>query len=202
MTEQDIRFLRVYAEHKENPIVRDGEDTLIREHLSEDQEQKSIFHKLINNDNDIPGILGYYLYKKDKINRIIESEVSQHNLSKNEKEAFQKTKCMSSNLENYKKKGTELFIKFLQNSFSLMPKSRSKVETELKLLSDQIDDLKKRNIKLTAKIKQMVENRRNIFLKSVLSSMVATIALSLIFIILWYSGLIPSLINIMTGNIK
>jgi hypothetical protein len=125
-----------------------------------------IYDQIVNDENDLVGIIAYSIYKKNKVEYItkIKKEKSKKEISETDLEEFVRLSCTATQIDNYR------------NDAKLFIKKYSQI-----LLSDKLEEIEQ-----VYKKKAVGSFFRGVF-QSVIGSILFTIFLGLLIIILWSS---------------
>jgi hypothetical protein len=161
---------------------------LFKEGLPDAQKNGYMFYHLVKDDEDIAGMIAYCMYKKSKIEHIINFHKQyQRKPEDSELKSFQQAQCNTTIVDSHKSKAAGIFEKYQAIIYSDEIKKLNNIEKELNTERAKIN-----------RIKNLCPAGNELkFWKSVWSSALATLLLSLVFSILWFSKLLPSLVEIL-----
>lgn len=166
---------------------------VFKEGLPEALKNGYMFYHLVKDDDDIAGMIAYCMYKKSKIEHIINYQKQhQRKPTDGELKAFQQSQCNNTIVDSHKSIAAEIFEKYQAIIYADEIKNLKTKEKELNLEKSKI-----------SRIKNSCPAEKDLkFWKSVWSSALASILLSLLFIILWFSNILPTIFQFLSGLLK
>lgn len=162
------------------------------------------YFQLVENENDLIGMIGYSLYKKTKI-EFIEKYYKQYNSYPNDEELrnFQLEQCGNTSVKSHRKYAEDLVNMFINQYIEENQKEISEnnryLQIELPKIENREKKLFEKEKKLNAKEKELSKQKKEIqkikcahFFYGVGQSLVATIILTIITVIVLIMTKIPT----------
>lgn len=134
--------------------------------LSRDEVSEYAFYQLVNDDNDLVGMVAYSIYKKEKIRFIQEHKDTNNNNKPDTLKLvdFQKSKCRVHTIEEYRAKASELTMDLVNAILEAKVKPLKAKEEELFELDSNVktreSSLKTKEEEIKKREKTVKKNER------------------------------------------
>jgi len=150
------------------------------------EKEKYMYYHLVKSDDDVVGMIAYSKYKSAKIEYIVSvKKRTGKKPTDADLENFQQSQTSTDTIEGYKLSALKLFETFQAVAFEEHNKEYEKKKKDLE-----------REEKKISKIKSLCPADKQVnFWLSVWASALSSILLGAIFVILWFTQLIPNLIE-------
>ncbi|MBR1402885.1 MAG: hypothetical protein IJ558_01765 [Treponema sp.] len=172
--------------------------------LTEKQKHNYAYYQLVNDENDLIGMIGYSLYKKAKIDYIEKYYAENKEYpDDNQLQDFQFQQCGETIISSHKKVAEQLMNTFMSKYIEEYGKDLLEKTKNLELKIDETnkrqDVLKDKEVKIKQKEKDFKKDKRLFELKKaksfwtgVLQSLIASMVLTIISVIVLLQMNIPS----------
>ena len=152
--------------------------------LTDDEKSQYMYFNLVKSDDDIAGMVAYCIYKKSKIENIIDFKKNNGEKPTNKDlETFQTNQCNKTIIDSHKSAASKLFQSHMAIIYSDKLKDIGNMEKKLEIEKSKLNKIK-RSCPAEKELK---------FWSSVWSSVLVTLILGLIYSILWIANLTPSI---------
>lgn len=162
------------------------------DNFDEQSKYNFIFNQIVENDNDFVGSMAYVIYKRNKIG-YIEKYRKEHGKEPelSDLREWQKSECVKSKLENYKKlaeQKTTAFVNTLQGQKDKqLQKRQSEISASERELKEKEKQLKEKEKSLRFREQYCHVKQNGQFWKGVLQSLMASFLFLLISILILMS---------------
>ena len=172
--------------------------------LTEKQKNNYAYYQLVNDENDLIGMIGYSLYKKAKIDYIEKYYAENKEYpDDNQLQDFQFQQCGETIVLSHKKFAEQLMnsfmAKYIEEYSKELLEKKKKVELSIDEINRRQDVLKNKETQIKQKEKDFKKDKRLFELKkaksfwtSVLQSLIASMVLTIISVIVLLQMNIPS----------
>ena len=160
--------------------------------ISNEEKSKYVFHQLVQKEGDYVGMIAYVLYKKNKIDYIIDFKNKNNNANPtgDDLQRFQQNHCVDGQLKLYRESAqnitTEFFSLLIDRENNKLEKRTKEVQKLENELLEKEKKIKLREKSLNLREKHCMIRPKNTFLNGVMQSLLATFIFLIISILIIY----------------